>query len=175
MTKDMKTTCLAAFLLVLSFCVSCAPGIRLRSEGAGDSEVTGNYRVILNGCNFLNDLETIAFLDKEGDQYTFEPYTPDFNYRVKKEVAAADALAVATKFVDCNTSFRYVSMSRIVTPNGDIVGYEVRPLYLPFTYGVDDVLYTAYILRGDKVVITIRLVSSVKRMLENGDGTGKQK
>jgi hypothetical protein len=175
MIKNMKTTCLAAFLLASSFCVSCAPGIRLHSEGAGDSEITGNYRVILNGCNFLNDLETIAFLDKEGDQYTFEPYTPAFNYRVKKEVAAADAVAMAQKFVDCNTSFKYVRMSRISTPNGDILGYEIRPLYRPFTYGVDDVLYTAYILRGDKVVITIRLVPSVKRMLENGDGTGRQK
>ena len=175
MIKNMKTTCHAAFLLVSAFCVSCASGTRLHSLGTGDFEVTGNYRVILNGCNFLNDLETIAFLDKEGDQYTFDPYTPDFNYRVKKEVAAADAVAMAQKFVDCNTSFKYVSMSSIVTPNGDILGYEVRPLYLPFTYGVDDVLYTAYILRGDKVVITIRIVPSVKWMLDGGDGTGREK
>lgn len=175
MVKNIKTTCLAAFLLASSFCVSCAPGIRLHSEGAGDFEVTGNYRVILNGCNFLNDLETIAFLDKEGDQYTFEPYIPDFNYREKKEVAAADALAVAKKFVGCNTSFKGVRLSSIVTPNGDILGYEVRPLYLPFTYGVDDVLYTSYIMHGDKVVITIRIVPSIKRMLENGDGMGREK
>jgi len=77
MTKDMKTTCLAAFLLVLSFCVSCAPesvpfqrGPVIRSHG--------NYRVILNGCNFLNDLETIAFLDKKAISIPSSLY-PDFN------------------------------------------------------------------------------------------------
>ncbi len=175
MRRNAKTACLAAFLLSVLFCFSCAPGIRLNTQGAQDSEVTGTYRVIFYGCNFFNDLETIAFLDGEADQYTFEPYAPDFNYRIKKGVAAQEALGEANKFVNCNTSFSRAQLSKIVAPNGDTMGYEVRPLYYPFTYGVDDVLYTDYRIKGDKVVITIRLVPSVQKMLQNGNGVENEK
>jgi hypothetical protein len=66
-------------------------------------------------------------------------------------------------------------MSKIIAPNGDILGYEVRPLYYPFTYGVEDVLETDYRRKGDKVVITIRLVPSVQRMLQKSNGVESEK
>ncbi len=156
-------------LLIALSCLACTPGIRLNTMGARDSEVAGTYTMILYGCNYPDDLHTIAFLDKEGDSYSFDPYTPAFNYRVVKGVEPKDALAVARRFVSCNTSFNNSQLSRIVAPDGATLGYEVRPLYHPFTYGVDDVLYTDYRLKGDKVVITVSIVPSVKRMLE-GDG-----
>ncbi len=162
----MKNPLFILFLLFALSCIGCTPGIRLNTRGAQDSQVTGTYTVIFYGCNYLDDLETIAFLDKEGDQYTLEPYAPDFNYRVKKGLDANDALAAAGRFVSCNTSFSRAQLSRITAPDGATLGYEVRPLYHSFTYGVDDVLFTDYILRGDKVVITIRLLPSIENMLE---------
>ncbi len=171
MIKNGKSAYLAAFLISVALCLSCTPGIRLNTLGAQDSEVAGTYAVIFYGCNFFNDLETIAFLDKGSDLYAFEPYAPDFNYRIKKGVAAQEALGEANKFVNCNTSFSRAQLSKIIAPNGEIIGFEVRPLYYPFTYGVDDVLYTDYRIKGDKVIITIRLVPSVQRMLQNGNGT----
>jgi hypothetical protein len=161
-----KNVLVILFLLYTSSFVSCTPGIRLNTQAAQDSQVAGTYTVIFYGCNFLDDLETIAFLDKEGDQYTFEPFAPAFRYRVKKGMDAKDAVAEATRFVGCNTSFSRAQLSRIIGPDGDTLGYEVRPLYHSFTYGVDDVLYTDYRIKGDKVVMTIRLVPSVEKMLE---------
>ena len=173
--KNAKTL----YILILMFgvlfgSVSCAPGIRLRTQ-AQSSEVKGNYTVIYYGCNFLNDLETIAFLGMEDGGYDFEPYAPDFKYRVKKGLSAEEAIETAIKFVSCNTSFNRTQVSGILAPNGDTIGYEVRPLYLPFTYGVDDVLYVNYWLKNGKVVINIRLVPSIEMMLQDGGRSHREK
>ncbi len=163
------------FLPVLLLCVSCMPGIRLDTQGAPDSEVTGTYTVILYGCNFLDDLETIAFLDREGDQYTFEPFAPDFKFRIKKGVPAKEALAEAKNFLNCNTSFSHAQLSRIITPDGAILGYEVRPLYKPFRYGLVDVLYTDYRIKGDRVVLKIKLDPSIENMLQGSGGSDRDR
>jgi hypothetical protein len=177
MNSEKKTEYLAAFviLLTVSFCVSCTPGIRLNTHGAQDSEVAKTYTVILYGCNFFNDLETIAFLDREDDQYTFEPYAPDFKYRVKKGVAATEALTGAENFASCNGSFKRAQLKSIIAPNGDILGYEVRPLYYSFAYGAEDILYTDYRVKGDTVVIKIWLNPSIENMLQGGNGEDREK
>jgi hypothetical protein len=171
--KNVRIVCLAAFLLVALFVASCTSGIRLNTQGARYSEA-GTYRVILFGCNFNNDLETIAFLDKEDGNYTFEPYAPDFKFKIKKGVAAKEALQEAEEFVKCNTSFLHAWIYGIIGPNGEILGYEVRPFYEPLTYGSEVVLLTDYWLKGDKVVIRIRLDPTVEMMLQGG-GKGKHK
>lgn len=168
--KSTQIICLAAFLLAALFVVSCASGIRLKTQGTRYSEAAAIYRVILFGCNFNNDLETIAFLDKESDKYVFEPYAQDFKFKIKKGVPAKEALKEAGEFVNCNTSFLYFQTYGIIGPNGETLGYEVRPLYQPFAYGAQDVLLTDYWLKDDKVVIKIRLNPSVERMLQGGGG-----
>jgi hypothetical protein len=89
-------------------------------------------------------------------------------------MAATEALAAAKEFVSCNTAFRRAQLSGIIAPNGEILGYEVRPLYDPFTFGFSDVLYTYYWMNGDKVVITIKLDPSIERMLQGG-GPGRER
>jgi hypothetical protein len=149
--------------VVIFFLISCSTG--LRTQSARDSEITGSYTGIFHGCNFFNDLETIVFLDKEGDEYTLEPYSSDFSYKIHKGFSASEAVSEAKKFANCNSSFSYSQMSSIISPDGQTLGYEIRPIYSPFRYGVADVLYTNYRISGNKVIITIRLVPSVERML----------
>ncbi len=177
MMKNAKIACLFAFVLLPVFlCVSCAPGILLRTQGAQDSEVAGTYNVILYGCNFFNDLETIAFLERDGGHYPFEPFAPDFKYRVKKGVSATEALAEAKNFVSCNNSFKNAQLSRISAPDGAILGYEVRPLYYSYRYGGEDILYIYYRMTGDRVVIKVWLNPSIENMLfSGGSGEGKEK
>ncbi len=158
------------FLAALFFISCSSSAIRLNTSGAQDSEITGTYRVIFYGCNFNNDLETIAFLDKESDKYAFEPYAPDFKYKVKKGVAAKEALAEAKEFVNCNTSYLRAGTYKITSPNGEVLGYEVRPFYEPLTYGIEDVLITDYSIKGDKVVIKMRLNPSVERTRKGNRG-----
>jgi hypothetical protein len=174
MTKETKSIYLLTLIFALFF-VSCTSGIRLNTKGAQESEIAGTYDVILYGCNFNNDLETIAFLQKEGAQYIFEPFAPDFKYRTKKGIPAEEALQEAKEFANCGTSFMRSQLSSIIAPDGDILGYEVRPLYEPLTYGVEDVLAVDYNLKGDKVSIMVRLIPSVEKILEGGGEREKKK
>jgi hypothetical protein len=158
---------LAALALAVS---SCALGNRLEMKSTDESAVTGNFTLILYGCTHYDDLETIAILAKEGGPYVFEPYAPDFNYRVIKGVPAGEALEEAWRFVDCHNSFHRAQLSRLVDAKGDTLGFEVRPLYLPFVFGVDDALDTDYRIRDGKVVVKIRLLPSIENMLSSGGG-----
>jgi len=171
----MKTPYLAALLMTAFLSASCAPGMHLDTRNATGADVTGTYRVIYFGCNFFNDLETIAFLQKEDSRYVFEPYAPDFQYRVAKGVPAEEAIASAEKFVKCSGSFLRPEMSSVLAPDGSILGFEVRPLHIPLTYGIEDVLQTNYYIKGEKVLIAIKLVPEIAKMLQGGTDAGKDK
>lgn len=133
------------------------------------SDIQGTVNLILYGANYANDLETIAILDKTGDGYEFEPFAPDFRYRIKKNIPAIEALKEAEIFVSRHSSFQGIRFSKILDEKGIAIGYEVRPLYFPFTFGVSDVLDVDYRIKENKVVVTIRLINSVEKMLYNGD------
>ena len=64
----------------------------IHTEPPGDKEISGVFTLILYGGNYLDDLETVAFLDREGDAYTFDIFAPDFNYRTIKGLSAAEGL-----------------------------------------------------------------------------------
>ncbi len=160
---------LVVFLAAISLAASsCALGNRLNMKSAAESDVTGSFTLILYGCNFYDDLETVAILDKEGDPYTFEPFAPDFKYRVKKSVPAKEALATAREFAACHNAFRRAQLSMLVDSKGETLGFEVRPLYMPFVFGTRDVLQTDYRIKGDKVVVRIWLSHPGDNMPEDG-------
>jgi hypothetical protein len=60
-------------------------------------------------------------------------------------------------------------LSSIVEDKAGNIGYEVRPLYLPFTYGTDDLLDITYGEKGNKVVVTIRLKPSIENLKSRHD------
>lgn len=133
----------------------------LKTEEVKAEEVTGTFTLVLYGARYSNDLETIAFLDKEGDEYEFEPYAPEFDYKVKKGVSGADALREARKFVSFHNAFWRSQLSKILDGKGNTIGFEVRPLYLPFIYGRDDLLEVNYEIKSGKVIAYIRLTPQV--------------
>ena len=153
---------------------SCALGNRLDMKTAADSDLTGSFDLILYGCTYHDDFETIAILAKEDGPYVFEPYAPDFDYRIIKGVPARDALDQAQKFVNCHTAFHRAKLSRLVDTKGDTLGFEVRPLYLPFVFGIDDALDTDYRIKDGKVVVKIRLLPSIENILSGG-GSGRDR
>lgn len=73
---------ISAILCILLF--SCATGNYLKTEDAKDADIRGSFALILYGSRHLNDIETVAILDIEGDSYSFEPYAPEFDYKIKK-------------------------------------------------------------------------------------------
>lgn len=160
-----------AVLLFINVSNSVALKKPLKTEAAIPAEITGTFTLILYGANYLDDLETIAILDREGDKYYFKPYSPEFNYKVKKGVSAKKALKEAEKFVSFHSSFWKSQLSKIINKEGVTIGYEIRPLYRPFIYGFSDILDVYYWPKSNgKVKVIIRLENSVENTrLPEGD------
>jgi len=136
----------------------------LRTEEATPDEMKGTFTLILYGGSYLDDLETIALLDSEGDLYVLEPFAPDFDYRMKKGVPAQEAFKEAEEFVNFHPSFWRSQLSRILDKEGKAIGYEVRPLFRPFIFGISDVLDVTYWLKEKgRVKVTIRLIPSIEK------------
>ena len=148
---------------------ACAPGNALRTDVPRSGDIQGTYTLILYGGNYGDDLETVAFLDKEGDRYTLEPYAPDFVFRARKGLTADRALREAGEFVRSHADFHQEQVRGIRGENGEIIGYEIRPLYLPITYGTDDVLDIDYWAREDRVLVYVKLKPSVEKRRNDFD------
>ena len=148
----------AAFVLQ-----SCAPGKAVRTDAAVSGDVQGTYSLILYGNNYSDDLETAAFLDKEGDSYTLEPYAPDFTFKVRKGLTADRALREANEFIRSHAEFHQEKLRSIRDEKGELIGYELRPLYLPMTFGTDDVLDIDYWRKENRVFVLIKLKPSLEK------------
>lgn len=173
MKKTINTIMITLMsLLLLLTTVSSAHAKNLKTEEVKADEVTGTFTLILYGGRHSNDLETIAILDKEGDQYEFEPYAPEFDYKMKKGVSAGDALNEANKFVSFHNAFWRSQLSRVLDEKGNIIGFELRPLYHPFVHGRDDLLEVYYKVKDGKVIAYIKLIPEVFNTLFFGDLPG---
>jgi hypothetical protein len=145
----------------------------LETKSANASEVKGTFTVIFYGGAYIEDLETVAILDNEGDQYTFEPFAPDFDYVTKKGLSAGEALAATERFVTFHPSFWKTQLLKIIGPEGNIIGFEHKPLYFPFIYGTSDVLDIYYWLKkGGKIKVTIKLIQSIEKLKFHPEGDG---
>ena len=96
------------------------------------------------------------------------PYAPDFRYRVTKGIEAPEAFARAEGFLHCSTAFQGPRLREIITPGGERVGYEIRPVYDAFVYGAGDLISVDYWLKGDTVVVQIRLSRWAESLLFGG-------
>lgn len=149
----------------------------LKTEKAHPSEIKGIFEIIFYGARFPDDVETVAILDYEGDEYKIEPFAPDFDFRIKKGIPDKEASQMALKFISFHTSFHKYSLKKIIDNKGKSIGFEFRPLYYPFIYGVSDIMDINYWLKEDgKVKVTIKLLPSVERLQlqrgDNGSGNG---
>ncbi len=171
MKKIILVTVVCISLVAGVFSAAYAMGKPLTTEKAQMSEVTGNFTVILYGGRYYKDIETVAFLVPERSLYPFEPYAPEFDYRVVKGAGAKDAFEIAEQFVGAHYAFLRSLVSRIVDENGRLVGYEVRPLYNPLAFGVEDVLDISYSITNGRVRAYVSLKPEIDRQLHSGDGS----
>ncbi len=109
------------------------------------SEVSGTFTVIFYGKAGYSDPVTAVFLDREGDEFELVPRAPSWAFERKTGVDADDALAMAKAFVKDHRDFHEFGIRKILSPNGNPAGIEVRALYDPTVYGVrSDLLWIQY-------------------------------
>jgi len=137
----------------------------LKTELANSEQVQGNFTLILYSGPWPERIANVAFLDREDDRLTFDLYAPDFDYKILKGIPAKEAIARAEAFVSTHSSFHHSQLACIRDEYERVVGFEMRPLYYPITYGTSDVLFIDYSLRDNKIIIHIRINPDVEQML----------
>lgn len=170
---NMLTPATSVLSLLLSLTlISCAPGLRLETTRAEDSALIGTYTLILHGCSYGNDTSTIAFLQPENQPYTFAPASPAFQFRVEEGVPAATALAKAQEFINCSAHYQRPQLRAILGLQGEVIGYELRPIYRLSGFGVPDVLNVSYYVEGQQVLIYVTPMNRENDGDDRDDGRG---
>ena len=150
---DKRVLLLAMPLLLSALLLgSCAGGQALKTRDAA-TIMEGDYTLILHGCNYGNDPETVAFLSREASPYPLQPYSPPFQYRVHSGLSARTALAQAREFIVCSAHYSHARLQAISDPAGAISGYELRPLYHLGFFRHSDLLDISYRLENERVMI----------------------
>jgi hypothetical protein len=139
----------------------------LKTELASREQVQGNFTLILHRGPWPQNVGHVAFLDRDDDRITFEPYAAEFDYTTIKGITAKEAIARAEEFVSGHSSFHRTQLSCIRDEYERIIGYEIRPLYLSTTYGMSDVLTIHYRLINNKVMIHVNIDPEVDRRISS--------
>ncbi|MEN8263706.1 MAG: hypothetical protein ABFR82_09610 [Nitrospirota bacterium] len=143
-------------ILLLTVSLSFAMGTYMKTETVTAADISGSVTLFLYGSG---NLKRTSILDIEGDDYTFEISDSAHNYIVTKGVDAEQALQNATAFI----SSRQYRMIKIMSDEGQIMGYELRPLYSVFRYGSSNILDVDYRIRGKTVVVTVEIKSNIRK------------
>jgi len=172
MKRSKKVFSGAAFLILATALAGCMAGIHLTTSAADPAEVTGTYTLLLYGCHYPDDAQNVAFLVSDSSKYPLEIFDLDTSYTAKANVPAQQALSEANSFLKC-TSYRLwrTQLERISDGSGGTIGYEVRPLYLPWEFGKSDIMLISYLLRDGGVRVYIKLDPDVQRAIEASGGS----
>lgn len=124
---------------------ACAPSTRLSTVKVEHPPTEGAYHLLLHGCNYTNDPNTIAFFWPATQDYTFKPYSPAFQYRLIENLLLPEALSQARDFVICSPHFDGTRLSAVKDRQDGVLGYELRPLYFqPSPLLRRDLLHVSY-------------------------------
>lgn len=172
--KSIKTMAAVIFgiLSACFLCASCAYNQSyIQTKDALNSEITGSYTVFLYGANHYNDIATVAILVPADGKYTFDIYAPDWAYRAVKGVPGKDAVAMAESFVRWHSSVLRTQTAKILAPDGKVIGYEIRPLYMSTTFGREDVMYIDYLPKdNNRIEVHVHLDPYIEKSFATGDG-----
>jgi hypothetical protein len=162
----LSMTCILVLAAVLQGCMA---GKQLMTGDADPSAVKGTYTLLLYGCHYPAQIQNVAILVDEAGRFPVEIYDLDSSYTVKRGVPAEQALSEADRFVRCSTHKIWrTEMRKILDDSGGVVGYEIRPLFMPVEFGAADVIVVSYSLQKGTVRAYIRLFPDVERQQQQG-------
>ncbi len=172
MTRREKVQAVLPVLLLLAATLqACVPANQLRTRSADPSELNGAYTLMLYGCHYPDQINNVAIFVAENSKYQVEIYDLDTSYKLKKDVPSQQAFADADSFVRCSTYRVWqTQLLRIPDGSGGTIGFELRPLYVPYEFGMPDVLRTTYTLRNGVVRVYIKMDPDVEKALEASGG-----
>ncbi len=161
--KKTKHMLVFGICLVLALAMqACMAGTQLRPKAADPAEVNATYTLILYGCRSSGDIENMAVLADEKSGYAFDVYALDNMYQIKKGLPGPQALEEANTFINCSAHTVWNTVLRQIPDHaGKTIGYELKPLYRPWEFGIPEVLQSWYSLQGNTVTLHMQLDPSV--------------
>ena len=173
--KNKIPVILLGIFLVTILCGACAiTRNTLKTEDGGLTETSGTYTIVRYGMSNPEEYTNFAIIFPEQGKYSFDIYKPDFEYRVEKGLTAKQAMESALEFVSRSPEFSRAQASKIIGPDGNVIGYEVKALYKKILFGMEDVAYLTYVLKENNVVIVYVRVDDVVRFRQMGGSGGDQ-
>ena len=164
-----------AFLSALLLAGCVAYKASLRTQDIGAIEPSGKYTVIRYASSIYEDYDAVVLLVPDSGKYTFEIYKPAFDYRSSGGLSAKPALDLAGAFLGRHPEFARSRIGGIVGPGGEVIGYEVRPLYKQTRFGQDDLITVIYLLKENNVIeVRVNLDEKVKNILRGGDSSSNR-
>lgn len=142
---------LAVVFLPLTGCVSALTQTRVE-EGAIS---TGTYTVILYRGYGYRDLDSAAFLDKEGDGFSLARNGSETGVIRIQNLDGAHAVQEAEQFLGHHADFDYAQIQALTTSDGTLVGYEIRPIFRTTDASGADPLQITYAAAGNRYLFTV--------------------
>jgi len=160
---------LPVFLLALSL-AACAGGNRILKTAQQKDPLpdTGPVRLILYEGNAPSDPRKLAIIEVD-DAWEITPWGRERLYRVFRAGNAREAADEAVAFLKQHRSAMGTETRTLFSPDGGVIGYELRPLYQPIELGQADVLsvvYRADATEAGKIEVHIDLKESVRELME---------
>lgn len=168
-----STLLLTIPVTLLFFLNGCIDGTRLSTQSVADLNTSrGTYNLILYGGHNAHDLQSVAILDRTDDPHTILPFGASFKYRIIENLSTADALARGERFLNDLIAYRGTEKREIRGPDQTVLGYELRPLFMPLATGLlGDILDSSYVLQEEnRVVVYISFRGHYQDPMDSSSG-----
>ncbi len=166
----MKTSSIKVLILLslLSLIIaSCAGGKNLRTAPSSAESISGIFDVTFYSNEDFDGLKKVVILDVAADAYEILLYEPEYFMQKVKHAKGDNAVKSAVEFIKGHPNYIKYQINKILDKEGNAIGFEVRPLYNPTTYGISDVMNNYYTLEDEgKVRATISLKAQIRRIFE---------
>ena len=140
-----------------------------------EQSIKGIYNLIIYSNSFINDPETFIILDVADDNTKIVPYAPSFQFKVHEKLDEKQALKIVHEILGDSANISSIKCTQI-KDGESIVGYELKPIYFPWIYGIMEPLDTVYKKENNTITVFIKLNPIVERQIyfQNGDSAGSQ-
>ncbi len=136
-----------------------------------ETAIKGDFNLIIYGNAFTNDPETFIILDRTEEKTLILPYSSSHKYRIYEKISEGEVMQII-KDIFNNPSISFIKYREI--KDSDLsLGFEIKPVYYPWIFGISEPLETTYKKELDKIYIFIRLNPRVEKQLYNGNNVDR--
>lgn len=167
----MKLTKILIFLTLIVLPLTLHAEVSVKR--CNEIDIKGTFNLIIYSNLFINDPETFIVLDRVDDKIKILPYAPAFNYRTVENLNEKEAMKIVNEILRDSPFISSIKCSTLYDKES-IIGYELKPLYFPWIFGILEPVETVYKKEKDFVHIYIRLNPMVERQLNSGGDSYKE-